>query len=114
MEIMEPPPRLGGRCPLQRKGGVGMPDTFKSNSRNLPITSAAEVRHLLGPLTDAAVAEILRIGPSLEEVQVAARHMEGAGDLVDRSGHTLSGRAAKVYEILSAEDDDPDEAGRRA
>ena len=78
----------------------------KSNSKFVPVTSADEVRHVAGPLNDDAVAAILRVGPSLEELEVAARYALGEGDLVDRAGHPLSGRVAQLYEILSAEEAD--------
>jgi hypothetical protein len=81
----------------------------KPNSKDVPVISAAEVRHLAGPLNDDAVAAILRVGPSLEELEVAARYVRGEGDLVDRAGHPLSGRVGQIYEILSAEEADEDE-----
>lgn len=78
----------------------------KSNSKIVPVTSAEEVRHIAGPLNDEAVAAILRVGPSLEELELAARYALGEGDVVDRAGHPLAGRVAQLYEILSAEEAD--------
>ena len=91
-----------------------MANVAKGDSRNVPITSGDEVRHVAGPLNDDAVAAILRIGPSLEDLEAAVRYALGEGDLVDRAGHPLSGRVAQIYEILSAEDaDEEDRAPRR-
>lgn len=81
----------------------------KGDSKNVPVTTAAEVRHVAGPLNDDAIAAILRIEPSLEELESAARYALGEGDLVDRAGHPLSGRVAQLYEILSAEEADEEE-----
>jgi hypothetical protein len=86
-----------------------MASLAKSNSKSVPAISAAEVRHLAGPLNDDAVAAILRVGPSLEELEVAARYVRGEGDLVARAGHPLSGRVGQLYEILSAEEQEEDE-----
>ena len=78
----------------------------KSNSKAAPVISAEVVRHVAGPLNDDAVAAVLRVGPSLEELEVATRYALGEGDLVDRAGHPLAGRVAQLYEILSAEEAD--------
>lgn len=90
-----------------------MTKTRKGNSKYVPVTSAEEIRHVAGPLNDEAVAAILRVGPSLEELEVAARYALGEGDLVDRAGHPLAGRVAQLYEILSAEDADEDDRAAR-
>jgi hypothetical protein len=85
----------------------------KGDSKDAPVLSAEEIRHVAGPLNDEAVAAILRIGPSLEEIESAARYALGDGDLVDRAGHPLAGRVAQLYEILSAEGADEDERAVR-
>ena len=85
----------------------------KSNSKKVPVTSAEEVRHLAGPLNDEAVAAILRVGPSIEELEAATQYALGEGDKVDRAGHPLAGRVAQLYDIISAEDADEDERAAR-
>lgn len=79
-----------------------MAPAARTSSKDPPIASAADIRHLAGPLDDDAVAEILRVGASVEELEIATRYARGEGDLADRAGHPLSGRAAQVYEILNA------------
>jgi hypothetical protein len=91
-----------------------MPNSIKSNSHDVPVTSPAEVRHLLGPLNDDAVTQILRVGPSFGELEIAALFAQGEGDRVDRMGHKLTGRAAQVYEILSREEADAEDLTPRA
>lgn len=86
-----------------------MATATKPASKDVSLTSAAEVRHVAGPLDDDVVAEILRLGASLEELEIAARYVRGEGDLADRAGHPLSGRVAQLYEILSAELEPEDE-----
>lgn len=85
----------------------------KGDSKTVPVTTADEVRHVAGPLDDATVAAILKIEPSLEELEAAVRYALGEGDLVDRAGHPLSGRVAEVYELLSAEEADEEERAAR-
>jgi hypothetical protein len=61
-----------------------MASAAKTDSKGKPVTSAAEIRRVAGPLNDHAVAEIIRIGPSLEELEIAVRYAGGEGDLLDR------------------------------
>jgi hypothetical protein len=80
-----------------------------SNGRHGLVTSAAEVRRIVGPLGDDTVAEILRVCASPDELEIAVHYARGEGDRADRIGHPLSGRAAQVYEILRDEEADPEE-----
>ena len=86
-----------------------MAPAAKTESKDPPIASAADILHLAGPLDDETVAEILRLGASIEELEIATRYARGEGDLVDRAGHPLSGRVAQLYEILSAEQEPEEE-----
>ncbi len=81
-----------------------------TSSERGSLASAEDVRRVAGPLNDGVVAEILRIGASLGELEIAARYLRGEGDIADRAGHPLSGRVARVYEILSAAEEAEDEA----
>jgi hypothetical protein len=81
----------------------------KTDSKGIPVVSAAEIRRVAGPLNDETVAQIMRIGPSMEELEIAARYATGEGDLLDRMGHPLDGRVAQIYDILSAEEGDEEE-----
>lgn len=76
----------------------------RGNSRNLPITSADEVRHFTGPVSDQTIVEILGETPSAEDLEVAVTFAQGEGDIADREGHELSGKPALIYEILLADD----------
>jgi hypothetical protein len=100
--------RLGSSIVFRGRPAI-MTSPAKSDSKDVPVTSAAEVRHLAGPLNDDAVAAILRVGPSLAELEIASRYVRGEGDLVDRAGHPLSGRVGQIYEIIAAEEADEDE-----
>ena len=42
------------------------------------------------------------------ELEIAAAYTQGEGSLVERAGHTLTGKIADLYELLSAERDDED------
>jgi hypothetical protein len=67
-----------------------------------PLTSA-EVRHAVGAVSDATIADILKCAPSQEELEVAVSYLRGEGSEMDRLGHPLTGKVAQLYDILSAD-----------
>lgn len=76
----------------------------KGDSKHLPITSAEEVRQLAGPVADHTIAEILGLLPTTQDLEVAIVYAQGEGDVAGAEGHALSGKSARIYEIL-AEDE---------
>jgi hypothetical protein len=60
------------------------------------------VRHILGRLTDAKVAEILRLSPTLADVETAAMCLAGDHDALVKSAHHTSVAAESIIEIVSA------------
>jgi len=72
----------------------------KSDSKDLAAIVAADVRRCAGDVDDEVVADILRLQPSLVDLETAVAHLRGQGDLPDRTGHPLVGKAAQLYEIL--------------
>ncbi len=74
------------------------------DSRHLPVTSAEEVRHFTGPVADHTVVEILNLEPTEEDLEVALVHAQGDGDTADIEVHGLSGKPARIYEILSMDE----------
>jgi hypothetical protein len=81
-----------------------MARTTSGNSKHLPIVSADQVRHFTGPVSDHTVAEILGIAPSTEDLEVAVIYSVGEGDIAGIEGHELSGKPARIYEILAADE----------
>lgn len=79
--------------------------TSKNGDRaKVAVTSADEVRHLVGLVTDHTVAEILDTQPSEKDLEVAVIFVRGEGDAVDRLGHELAGKAARIYDILAKDE----------
>jgi hypothetical protein len=62
---------------------------------------------LLGDLDAAKVADILALRPSLDELEQTAAWMAGEGDVPARQGHPLIGKAAAIFDIAEADQDDP-------
>ena len=64
-----------------------------------------EVVRLVGDLEDAKVAEILAIAPTREELEEAVAWAESESDVMGELEKSLSGSAARVYEILMTRKD---------
>jgi hypothetical protein len=81
-----------------------MPRNEKGDSKEIPVTSEDDVRPLTGPVTDHTIASILEMQPTVSDLEVAVIFARGEGDEVDRLGHPLSGKAARIYEILAMDE----------
>jgi hypothetical protein len=81
-----------------------MPVRKRGDSGHLAVTTATEVRHLTGPVTDHTIAAILDAEPSAEDLEVAAVYARGEGDTVDRLGHAMTGKVSQLYAILTADE----------
>ena len=80
-----------------------MPEYKKGDSKDRPVTSSTEVRHLVGPVADDTILAILDSGASIEELEVVASYLQGEGNHVDRLGHPMTGKVAQLYDILTAD-----------
>jgi hypothetical protein len=79
-----------------------MSESKKGDAKVLPMSSD-EVRHVVGKVTDDTVSAILKSEPSLEELEVAASYLRGEGSELDRLGHPLTGKVARLYDILTTD-----------
>ncbi len=71
--------------------------------------TANEIRAILGPSDDSVIVEILKVGPTYDEVLEAYAWLASDDYLHRRLHHNLHGRAAEVFDILEAEMPEPDE-----
>jgi hypothetical protein len=65
--------------------------------------SCEDIRRLAGPVADHTIVAILETGASITDIEVGVLHARGEGDY-DVTGHSLSGKAALVSDILSKDD----------
>lgn len=69
-----------------------------------------DVKDVVGDLDDVKVAEILATGATPEELEEAAAWASGESDLMGGElERPLSGAVARVYEILVADEEFPEE-----
>jgi hypothetical protein len=69
--------------------------------------SQEDIRRILGRLDDAKVAEILKLSPTLADVETAAMCLTGDHDVLAKSAHHTSGIAEGIIEIVSDGEEDP-------
>jgi len=65
--------------------------------------TATDVRHLCGEILDWKLGAILELNPTTEDV-AAAVAWAGGHDELGEEGHPLEGRAAQVYDVLTADE----------
>jgi hypothetical protein len=70
------------------------------------MVSQDEVRRLLGELDDEKIAEILKLGPTLQDVELAAVCLDGQTDVLAKAGHHLPATAARVVEIVLSDEEE--------
>ena len=70
-----------------------------------PSIDPAVVRSLAGDIDDLAIAEILRLKPSITDIEDAVRWAAGNNDITEGS-HVPHGKAAAIYDILASGEDE--------
>lgn len=68
--------------------------------------SADQLKAIVGDIEDAKVIEILELSPSIAELEEAAVWATGNGDVLAKGGRPLSGTAAAIVEILTADEEE--------
>jgi hypothetical protein len=66
---------------------------------------AEQIRGLCANLLDSTLAAILETGATLADLEIALAWAEGEDDLMGEAREPLTGAAASVYDLLTAETD---------
>jgi hypothetical protein len=69
--------------------------------------SSDELKALVGDIDDDRAIAILKLAPSVAELEQAAIWAAGNGDVLSRSGHPMTEKIAAIVEILIADEDEP-------
>jgi hypothetical protein len=64
----------------------------------------ADILHRFGPIADHLASEILDLRPSPGELEVAAAYIAGLTDVMGEVRAPLTGKAARVFEIVSRDE----------
>ncbi|SKA35899.1 hypothetical protein SAMN02745126_05743 [Enhydrobacter aerosaccus] len=78
----------------------------KSTSSAMRPATREDFQRLLGTLDDPKVIDILELKPTVADIEEAAVCVAGDHDVLAKSGHHVSAVAAKVVEILTADEDE--------
>lgn len=78
-----------------------------TSSVRLATVSRDDLHRILGEIDDAKVMTILALNPSLADLEEAAIWATGDGDVLARDGRPLSGVAADIFDILTADEEEP-------
>ena len=70
------------------------------------IEAGEELRHILGDIDADKAIQILALEPTAAELEAAVMWAEGNEDIVSTQGAPLSGKAARIYDILTEDQDD--------
>ncbi len=73
----------------------------------------ADVVRMFGDIEDHKIVEILATGASASELEEAAAYLVREDDVMGELRRPLTGRAARVYEIVHREPDEVDEDSAR-
>ncbi|MEX0853677.1 MAG: hypothetical protein WD036_10425 [Bauldia sp.] len=65
-----------------------------------PLARREDLHRILRDLDDSRLLEILAQAPTVAEIEEAAMWFAGEGAALDRSGHPLTGKTARIYDIL--------------
>jgi putative phosphoribosyl transferase len=96
---------LTDRDVLQALGTVSRPQRTQASSGAV---EADSVRRLVGDLDAVKTSAILALDPTEGELEQAAMWAAGNGDLQARAGRLLAGKAAAIFDIITAgEEDEP-------
>ena len=70
----------------------------------------SDILHLFGPIADHLASAILDLQPSPGEMKIAAAYIAGLTDVMGEVRTPLTGKAARIFEIVSRDEllDDED------
>jgi len=78
----------------------------RADSKPSPKATSQDIKRILRDPDERKAAEILKLKPTIAEIEQAAMWSGGEGDTLGKAGLKLSGRTARVFEILSAGEDE--------
>ena len=71
------------------------------------VLSPDRLKSILGEVDDAKLIEILKLQPTLAELEEAAIWATGNGDILAKGGRPMTGTVAAIVEILTADEEEP-------
>jgi hypothetical protein len=66
-----------------------------------------DLLRIVGDIDERDALEILALHPTIAEIEEAAVWAVGNGDVLAKTGRPLTGIAAEIFEILTADEEEP-------
>ncbi len=70
------------------------------------IASEHELRSIVGDIDETKIVEIIKLNPTVADLEEAAIWAGGNGDTLGKTGHPLTGIAAQVFDILIVDEEE--------
>jgi hypothetical protein len=98
-------PAEGSREIVDRELARQTPGKSRPRSETNPKADLEDLERLLVEIDDARIADILALQPTLAELEEAILWWTGDGDMLDKEGRPLTGKAAEIFDVLTADED---------
>jgi hypothetical protein len=72
--------------------------------------SEHELKLIVGNVDETKVVDILKLQPTVSELEEAVVWATGDGDVLAKEGRPLTGRVADIVDILTEDEDEPPRA----
>jgi hypothetical protein len=77
-----------------------------SGSRGRQTAGREDLERILGGFDEPKLIDVLELEPTVADLEAAAICMAGDYDVLAKSGHHVSAVAARIIEILTADDEE--------
>ncbi len=74
---------------------------------NAKAISEHELKLIVGNVDETQVIDILKLQPTISELEEAVVWATGDGDVLAKEGRPLTGKVSDIVEILTADEDEP-------
>jgi hypothetical protein len=98
--------RAAARSSTFGKERTAFPAAPAQDASRVP-ASLDQVRRIIGDIDDATAVTILALHPTPADLEQAALWAAGNGDVLAKQGHSLTGIAAAIFDLLTADEDEP-------
>jgi len=76
--------------------------------------TVADIRRMFPTVDDHKALEIMRLEPSLEELEVSLAYLADMTDVMGEERRPLAGKSAMIYEIVVRDEFSEEEEARRS
>jgi hypothetical protein len=80
---------------------------LREEHMNAKAISEHELKLIVGNVDETQVIDILKLQPTISELEEAVVWATGDGDVLAKEGRPLTGKVSDIVEILTADEDEP-------